>query len=288
MHQQQRSGQQRGDAPALPACGQRIARRVGALQQIDRRRDRKLRGQPRQGPGAQQLHLEAREQRPRRFDFACVTRPVGGIGMQQQIAAGYGFAAGDGGGGRKTTRGRRQHQRRRALFADEQQCVAFEQRHRVPGYARHERGVSAEEIGFDAGRGELRQPILEQRAGNDSDCGFAARRGRADRKVLRFDVAGELLFERKRHQLRGAGASARRQLGLEAQYLGSADQYGDLPPAGRSACRLERTALHGGKRPAGAIGDQPHGRGIGGARHAQYEPFRHAYSVPEVLKMGRI
>ncbi len=130
--------------------------------------------------------------------------------------------------------------------------------------------------------------MFEKGPGDHRDAHAAGLVRGAQGTMLCFDIRGDALFNRKGCEFRGARSDPLGQLDLEAEDVGGSHEHGHATAGGLGCRPLERAFLHGAQRQPGRIDGQPASRDLGGAGHAYNEPIRHAYSVPNVLKIGRV
>src|ERR1019366_941758 len=135
---------------------------------------------------------------------------------------------------------------------------------------------------------EQRQPVFHQRARNHRHTGAAAAIiARTDREMQRLDIGRQLLLERERRNLLRSYAALVRQFDLGHQHVAAGHDGGDAPAAGLVRRLRQRAHARRAERLAVLIGKHPAAAFFCAARQLQNQPFRHDYSVPNVLSMGR-
>ena len=247
-----------------------------------------LRCEQRQRSGIEQLHLEAGA-------AACAAprpRPSAGANRAAwrrrsdcrcEFRAERGFER-----GRHVVRRQRQW---RLAGAPHAERVAVEHHHRVSGIFRQQRGLAhTARPAPDPRRARtashwLHQCARDHRHGGAAAVSIALRRPRNAASRYRRQVA---LRAQRRQLLRLArrSSAAARPRSVSTSLLGTMAAT-RRPPASLAACASAPTrgALSGWPC---CIGEHPAAAFLRSARKLQDEPFRHDYSVPKVLSMGRI
>ena len=113
---------------------------------------------------------------------------------------------------------------------------------------------------------EQRLPGLHADTRDDRDRCAWTRLALADCKVQIFDVAGEMLFERERHDLRELRAALHGQHRLGEQRVGARHEHDDLAIGCRGGREIERTGLHVAAPHAAPVHDDPLGLLLSGSR----------------------
>jgi hypothetical protein len=271
----------------------RAAWRVSALQEIDRIRIDRLRGEDRKCALGHQLDLQARGPRAQSFDQLAVGLVLHGRDEEADVLARIGLVS-----GRPECdvecRGQRlgvEHEGHcvgaphveRTLVEQQRAAVRHERHHcRVCiGRLRHD---TRRETGFAPSIHETTRDRGDRRA----DRGVGAI---ADREMQRLHVGGQVLFEREGHGLCHACTAAQRQLGFGECDFGARHQEQHAPAADEGQrfgdrARSRRT----GPRPVG-IDNEPRRRRLRGGSEPYHQCLCHrtsrGYSLPKLRRIVR-
>ena len=139
--------------------------------------------------------------------------------------------------------------------------VLLEQGHGLTGVLRQQLAVGIQRLGLEAAGSEEGGPLVHELASHHRDrdsCRLPL--AAADGEMQIFDVLGELLLERKRHECLQLGARlGRGQLRLRQQDVRARHQHDDVPPGRARRGERQRSAV---------------GRAGGGAAPVDHEPGR--------------